>query len=191
MEAARLAPVLAVRHPSIGRGPKITVEDDARNIQAAMAPHPEKSMEFVAVSHSTAPPRAGACALSVLPPGSDVVDAADWLTVANGKAKAAFHGPEMAEDEADQYLASLLPQSSLTGGPSVGVDEITVPIYYILCEKDQTISPATQQAMISTIPSLKRVLRNPSGHAACVTEVEKLVKPIIEIADEVEKEPKV
>ncbi|KAI1877330.1 hypothetical protein JX265_003338 [Neoarthrinium moseri] len=123
----------------------------------------------------------------------DVVDAADWLTVANGKAKAAFHGPEMAEDEADQYLASLLPQSlqSLTGGPSVGVEEITVPIYYILCEKDQTISPATQQDMISTIPSLKRVLRNPGGHAACVTEVEKLVKPIIEIADEVEKEPKV
>ena len=87
-------------------------------------------------------------------------------------------------------MAVLLPQSlqSVIGGVSAGVDELTVPAYYIVCEKDQTILVHTQEEMIATIPTLKRVLRNPGGHSAFITEVDKFVEQIIEIADEVENE---
>ncbi|ETS87446.1 hypothetical protein PFICI_01274 [Pestalotiopsis fici W106-1] len=224
LEAAGFSPVLAVRHPSVGRDPKVTVEDDARNIQAEMEPYLDQGIEFLAVSHSYggAPltiaakgysvaeraaqhktggiravvyltsnvvPKAGASALSPLPP-LDIVEMGEGLMWANEKAKAAFYGPDMAGDEADRCMAVLLPQSmeSLLGGVSVGVDELTVSAYYIICEKDQTIPVRTQEEMIATIPTLKRVLRNPGGHTAFITEMGKFVEQIIEIADEVEKD---
>ncbi|KAF7533355.1 hypothetical protein G7054_g7154 [Neopestalotiopsis clavispora] len=224
LEAAGFSPVLAVRHPSIGRDPKVTVEDDGRNIQAEMEPYLDQGIEFLAVSHSyggvpmtiaakgysvaervaqnkkggiraivyltsIVVPKAGAGALSPLPP-LNIVDMGDGLMWANEKAKAAFYGPDMADDEADRCMAVLLPQSlqSVIGGVSAGVDELTVPAYYIVCEKDQTILVHTQEEMIATIPTLKRVLRNPGGHSAFITEVDKFVEQIIEIADEVENE---
>ncbi|KAL2876110.1 hypothetical protein SGCOL_008649 [Colletotrichum sp. CLE4] len=224
LEKAGYSPVVAVRHPSVGTDPKITVDDDARNIQADLAPYLEEGKEFLALAHSyggspltiaakgysvkeraalglkggiraivfvtaNMPPKAGASALSVLPPGLDIVDMADGLVMANAKAKAAFYGPDMDDKLADECMAALLPQSqaALLGPASVGSEELTVPVYYILCEKDQTISSATQEQIISTIPTLKRVLRNPGGHSAFITEVDKFVEQIKEIANEVEK----
>jgi pimeloyl-ACP methyl ester carboxylesterase len=225
LEAAGFSPIVAVNHPSVGTDPKVTVDDDACNIQAELAPFLDEGKEFIAISHSyggtpltialkgnsiaeraeqgkkggvraviyvtsNMPPSKGASALSVFPPGLDIVDVADGLVTGNAKAKAAFYGPDMADELADQFMAALLPQSqeSLLGPASVGLDELTVPAYYILCEKDQTITPETQEKIIATIPTLKKVLRNPGGHCAFITELDLFVKQIIEIADEVEKE---
>ncbi|KAF5003020.1 hypothetical protein FDECE_10421 [Fusarium decemcellulare] len=225
LEAAGFSPIVAVAHPSVGTDPKVTVDDDARNIQAELAPYLDQGIEFLALSHSyggtpltiaakghsvaeraaqgkkggiravvyitsNMPAKKGASALSVLPPGLDIVDVADGLVKANSKARAAFYGPDMADADADKLVADWLPQSqeALFGPASVGVEELTVPAYYIFCEKDQTIPPATQQAILSTIPTLKRVLRNPGGHCAFVTELNLFVEQIKEIADEVEKD---
>ncbi|KAF4981217.1 hypothetical protein FZEAL_2947 [Fusarium zealandicum] len=225
LEAAGFSPVVAVRHPSVGTDPNVTMEDDARNIQAELAPYLDQGIEFLALAHSyggtpltiaaqghsvadraaqgkkggiravvfvtaNMPPKRGASALSVLPPGLDIVDVAQGLVTANPKARAAFYGPDMADEDADKLMASLLPQSmeALFGPASVGAEELTLPAYYILCEKDQTIPPATQEAIISTIPTLKRVLRNPGGHCAFVTELDLFVEQISEIANEVGKE---
>lgn len=227
LEAAGFSPVLAVRHPSIGRDPTVTVEDDARNIQAEMEPFLDQGVEFLAVSHSyggtpltiaakgysvaeraarhrkggiraiayltsNVVPTAGHSALSPLPP-LNIVDAADGLAFANHNAKAAFYGPDMPDDEANALAVSLVPQSlvALVGGASVGADELIVPAYYIVCEKDQTIPVQTQEKMAATIPTLRRVLRNPGGHSAFITELDKFVEQIIEIADEVEGEHQV
>lgn len=220
-EAAGFSPVIAVQHPSIGTNPKITCEDDARNIQEAIAPYADQGKEFLAISHSAGgtpltiaakgfsveeraaegkkggiralifvtsnmPPKKGGSALSVLPPGLDIVDIADGLIKANYKAKEAFYGPDMADDLAEKFIAACLPQSAeaLMGPSPVGTDEITIPAYYIVCEKDQTISAATQEQIASTIPTLKRVLRNPGGHSAFITELDKFVEQIFEIAAE-------
>lgn len=224
LQAAGFSPILAVRLPSAGRDPTVTVEDDARNIQAGMEPYLDQGVEFLAVSHSyggtpltvaavgysvaeraaqnkqgglravvylssNVVPTAGHSALSPLPP-LDIVDVADGLMFANHNAKAAFYGPDMPDDEADALVAALVPQSlvSFVGGASLGADELTVPAYYIVCEKDQTIPVQTQEKMAATIPTLRRVLRNPGGHSAFITEVDKFVEQIIEIADEVEGE---
>lgn len=72
-----------------------------------------------------------------------------------------------------------------------GGDELAVPACYILCEKDQTIAPTTQEEIIATIPTLRRVLRNPGGHSAFVTEVDEFVEEVVEIAEEVEREGEV
>lgn len=136
---------------------------------------------------SNMPPTKGASALSVLPPGIDIVDIKDGIVTANHKAKAAFYGPDMADDLANKFLAACLPQSqeALLGPSPVGLDELKAPAYYIICEKDQTIPLATQEQIISTIPTLKRVIRNPGGHCAFITELDKFVSAIFEIADEV------
>ncbi|WYZ39338.1 hypothetical protein EsH8_III_001252 [Colletotrichum jinshuiense] len=225
LEDAGFSPVIAVRHPSVGNDPKVTTDDDSRNIQADLAPYLEQGIEFLALAHSyggtpltiaaqghsvaeraakgkkggiravvfvtaNMPPKAGASALSVLPPGLDIVDVADGLIKANAKAKAAFYGPDMAEELAEKFMTTLLPQSqeSLLGPASVGLENLTVPAYYILCENDQAISLETQEKIASTIPTLRRVLRNPGGHSAFITEVNKFVEQIGEIADEVERE---
>ncbi|KAK1455981.1 hypothetical protein CCUS01_10341 [Colletotrichum cuscutae] len=225
LEKAGFSPVVTIRHPSIRTDPKITVDDNARNIQAELAPYLEQGKEFLTLAHSYSgspltiaakgysvkervarglkggiraivfvtaniPPKAGASALSVLPPGLDIVNITDGLVIANAKAKVAFYGPNMGNKLADEYIATLLPQSqeALLGPVSISSEELTVPIYYILYEKDQTISPATQQQIISTIPTLKRVLRNPGRHSAFITEVEMFIEQINEIADKVEKD---
>ncbi|KAI1342893.1 Alpha/beta hydrolase fold-1 [Xylariaceae sp. FL0016] len=227
LEAAGFSPVIAVRHPSVGKNPQVTADDDGRNLLSEITPHLDQGVEFLAIAHSyggtpltiaaqgqsvaeraavgkkggiralvfvtsNMPPQKGGSALSVLPPGLDIVDVADGLFSANPKAKAAFYGPDMADDEADRCMAVLLPQSaaSLMGGASVGTGDITVPAYYIVCEKDQTIATATQETIAASIPTLKRVLRNPGGHTAFLTEMDTFVKQIEEIADEVEKEAK-
>ncbi|GKT42545.1 uncharacterized protein ColSpa_02726 [Colletotrichum spaethianum] len=221
LEDAGFSPVIAVRHPSVGYDTKITVDDDARNIQAELAPYLEQGKEFLAIAHSyggtpltiaarghsvaerssqgknggirtlvyltaNVPAKAGDSALSVLPPGIDIVDVADGLMSANSKAKSAFYGPDMPDEVAEECMASLLPmsQGALAGPASIGGDTVTIPAYYIICEKDQTIAPATQEHIASTIKSLKRVLRNPGGHSAFITEVDKLVEQINEIAGE-------
>ncbi|KAF6809722.1 hypothetical protein CSOJ01_06777 [Colletotrichum sojae] len=211
LEAAGFSPVLGVDLTSVGTNPSVTLDDDARSIQAAIEPHIDAGREFLALAHSygagkkggiraaiyltaNMPPKKGASALSVLPPGLDIVDVGDdGLVRANAKAKAAFYGPDMSDETADACMAALLPQSSaaLFGGASVGLDELTVPAYYILCEKDQTIAPATQQEIIATIPTLRRVLRNPGGHSAFITEVDRFVEQVVEIAEEVEREGEV
>lgn len=223
LSAAGFAPIVAVSNPSVGTDPSITVDDDARNIAAELAPFLAQGRQFVALSHSyggtpltvalktlsvahreaqglqggvravvyltsNMPPTKGLSALSMFPPGLDILDVADGLATANTKAKAAFYGPDMADDAADAFMAALLPQSqeSLFGPASVGLDELTVPAYYILCEKDQSIRPETQEQIMATIPTLKRVLRNPGGHSAFVTELDLFVRQVIEIVDEVE-----
>ncbi|KAK2038204.1 alpha/beta-hydrolase [Colletotrichum somersetense] len=142
-----------------------------------------RTIVFIAAN---VPPKAGESALSVLPPGVDIVDLADGLMSANAKAKAAFYGPDMADDMAEKCMADLLPQSleALAGPTPLGADTLTVPAYYIICEKDRTVPPATQEHLASTIKSLKRVLRNPGGHSAFITEVDKFVEQIKEIAGE-------
>lgn len=219
------SPIVAVRNPSVGTDPSVTVDDDARNIAAELGPHLAEGVQFVALSHSyggtpltialktlsvahrkqqglqggvravvyvtsNMPPSKGASALSVFPPGLDIVDMADGLVTGNAKAKEAFYGPDMADDLADSFMAALLPQSqeSLLGPASVGLDELEVPAYYVLCEKDQTIRAETQEQIIATIPTLKRVLRNPGGHCAFITQVDLFVSQVVEIAEEVERE---
>ncbi|KAM0430510.1 hypothetical protein ACHAPT_005859 [Fusarium lateritium] len=139
---------------------------------------------------SNMPPKKGASALSVIPPGVDIIDIADGLVTANSKARAAFYSPDMTDEEADRWMATLLPQSqqALLGPASVGTEELTVPAYYILCEKDQTIPPAAQKEIVSSIPTLQRALLNPGGHCAFVTQLDTFVEQVIEIADEVENE---
>ncbi|KPM46053.1 hypothetical protein AK830_g434 [Neonectria ditissima] len=134
---------------------------------------------------SNMPPTKGGSALSVIPP-VDIVDVAEGIAKANVKARAAFYGPDMADELADKFLAACLPQSleALAGPSPVGLDELKTPAYYILCEKDQTIPAATQEQIISTIPTLKRVLRNPGGHCAFITELDLFVEQIFEIAAE-------
>ncbi|KAK1953528.1 alpha/beta-hydrolase [Colletotrichum sublineola] len=220
-EESGFSPIVAVRHPSVGYNPKLTAEDDARNIQAELEPYLDQGKEFLAIAHSygavpviiaargysvaerassgqkggirtivfvaaNVPPKPGDSALSVLPPGVDIVDVADGLMSANAKAKAAFYGPDMPDDMAEKCMADLLPQSleALAGPTPLGADTLTVPAYYIICEKDRTVPPATQEHLASTIKSLKRVLRNPGGHSAFITEVEKFVEQIKEIARE-------
>ncbi|KAK1999792.1 alpha/beta-hydrolase [Colletotrichum falcatum] len=220
LEQSGFSPVLAVRHPSVGYNPKLTAEDDARNIQAELEPYLDQGREFLAVAHSygavpviiaargysvaeraplgrrggirtivfiaaNVPPKPGDSALSVIPP-VDIVDVAGGLMSANAKAKAAFYGPDMPDDMADRCMADLLPQSleALAGPTPLGADTLAIPAYYILCEKDRTVPPATQEHLASTIRSLKRVLRNPGGHSAFITEVDKFVEQIKEIAGE-------
>ncbi|KAL0937224.1 uncharacterized protein CTRU02_206955 [Colletotrichum truncatum] len=181
---------LALAH-SYG-GTPLTVASKGYSVNERAAQTGKKRGGIRAVVYITAnmPPQKGASALSVMPPGLDIVDVVDGLVTANQKAKAAFYGPDMPDELADECMAALLPQSqnALFGPSPIGLEDLTIPAYYILCEKDQTIPPAIQEQIISTIPTLKRVLRNPGGHAAFITEVEKFVEQINEIADEVEEE---
>lgn len=179
LEASGFSPVLAVRHPSIGHDRAyVSVEDDARNIQATLQPHIDQGIEFIAISHSyggtpltiategfsieeraargqkggiravvyltsNMPPKKGASALSVLPPGLGIVDLTDdGLAVANlktkAKAKAAFYGPDTDDAVADVLMSGLLPQSikALVGDVAFALEDLKVPAYYIVCEKD-------------------------------------------------------
>ncbi|KAK1985394.1 hypothetical protein LZ30DRAFT_708566 [Colletotrichum cereale] len=175
---------LAIAH-SYG-GTPLTIAARGHSV-AERASHGQKG-GFRTIVYLTAnvPAKAGDSALSVLPPGLDIVDAADGLMSANAKAKAAFYGPDMPDELAEKCMAALLPQSleALAGPASLGGDTLTVPAYYIICEKDQTIPLATQEHIASTIKSLRRVLRNPGGHSAFITEVDKFVEQIKEIAGE-------
>ncbi|KAF6811745.1 hypothetical protein CPLU01_15045 [Colletotrichum plurivorum] len=183
---------LALAH-SYG-GTPLTIATKRYSIPERAAAGKKGGIRAVIYLTANMPPKKGASALSVLPPGLDIVDVSDdGLVRANAKAKAAFYGPDMADELADAFMAALLPQSSaaLFGGASVGLDELAVPAYYILCEKDQTIAPVTQEEIIATIPTLRRVLRNPGGHSAFITEVGRFVEQVVEIAEEVEREGEV
>ncbi|KAF3797732.1 hypothetical protein GCG54_00014632 [Colletotrichum gloeosporioides] len=182
---------LALAH-SYG-GTPLTIASKGYSVAERAAQSKKGGIRAVVYVTANMPPKKGASALSVLPPGLDIVDVADGLVTANAKAKAAFYGPDMPDELADKCMAALLPQSqeALFGGASVGLDELTVPAYYIFCEKDQTIPPTTQEQIIATIPTLKRVLRNPGGHSAFITEVDKFVEQVTEIADEVERDGRV
>lgn len=183
---------LALAH-SYG-GTPLTIATKGYSVTERAAAGKKGCIRAVVYITANMPPRKGASALSVLPPGLDIVDVGDdGLVRANAKAKAAFYGPDMPDETAEECMAALLPQSSaaLFGGASVGLDELSVPAYYILCEKDQTIAPKTQEEIIATIPTLRRVLRNPGGHSAFITEVDRFVEQVVEIADEVERDGEV
>ncbi|KAM5342997.1 hypothetical protein ACJ41O_013963 [Fusarium nematophilum] len=179
---------LALSH-SYG-GTPLTIAAKGHSVAERAASGKKGGIRAVVYITSNMPPKKGGSALSVLPPGIDIVDVADGMVTANHKAKAAFYGPDMADEEADRMMASLLPQSqeSLFGPASAGTEDLTLPAYYILCEKDQTIPAETQEAIVATIPTLRRVLRNPGGHCAFVTEMDTFVGQISEIASEVEED---
>ncbi|KAK7421726.1 hypothetical protein QQZ08_009814 [Neonectria magnoliae] len=192
-EAVGFSPVIAVRHPSIGAdtkgkeflgishsygGTPLTIAAKGYSVDERAAEGKKGGFRAVVYVTSNMPPKKGGSALSIIPP-VDIVDVEDGIAKANVKAHAAFYGPDMADDLADKFLAAL-------AGPSpVGLDELKTPAYYILFEKDQTIPAATQEQIISTIPTLKRMLRNPGGHCAFITELELFVEQIFEIAAEV------
>ncbi|UKZ78725.1 hypothetical protein TrVFT333_006471 [Trichoderma virens FT-333] len=137
---------------------------------------------------SNIPQKKGDSALSVLPPGLDIVDFANGLATANAKAREAFYGPHMADDVADSFMSALLPQSeeALLGPVSVGLEDLTVPAYYVICENDRAIDPDTQRNIVDMIPTLKRVLHNPGGHSAFITHVNEFIDQVLGIADELE-----
>ncbi|KAF9874902.1 hypothetical protein CkaCkLH20_07596 [Colletotrichum karsti] len=178
---------LAIAH-SYG-GTPTTIAAKGLSVSERAADGKKGGVRAVVYVTANMPAKKGASALSVLPP-IDIVDVTDdGLVTANAKAKAVFYGPDMADELAEECMASLLPQSqkALFGGVSVGVEELSVPAYYILCEKDKTIPVATQEEIISSIPTLREVLRNPGGHSAFITEVDTFVGQIEHVSDDVEK----
>lgn len=174
---------IAISH-SYG-GTPLTIATEGFSVEERAARGEKGGIRAVVYLTSNMPPKKGGSALSVLPPGLDIVDIKeDGLLVANSKAKAAFYGPDMDDAEADALMACLLPQSSMAmfGDVSYALEDLKVPAYYIVCEKDQTISVATQEAIASTIPTLRRVLRIPGGHSAFLTQICRFVEQILDIA---------
>ncbi|KAH0424514.1 hypothetical protein CcaCcLH18_11550 [Colletotrichum camelliae] len=223
LEAAGFSPVIAVRHPSLGTDPTITMNDDARNIQSELSPYLDEGREFLCVAHSyggtpmvaavqgfsgadrklqgkrggiaavvfitaVVPAARGGGASDVVPSELDITSVVNGIVVGKPAAKDVLYKPDMSEEMANKYMAMWEPQSlaALAGPVTFCMEDLNISTYYILCEEDLCLSPALQQKIASTIPGLKGLLRNPGGHSAIITEVEKFVEQLIEISEEVE-----
>ncbi|KAF4880871.1 Methylesterase 3 [Colletotrichum siamense] len=223
LEAAGFFRVIAVRYPSLGTDPTITMDDDARNTQSELSPHLEEGREFLCVAHSyggtpmvaavqgfstadrkakgkrggiaavvfitaVIPAARGGGAFDIIPSELDIMSVINGIVVGKPAAKDVLYKPDMSEEMANKYMAMWEPQSlaALAGPVTFCMEDLNISTYYILCEKDLCLSPALQQKIASTIPNLKRLLRNPGGHSAIITELEKFVEQLIEISEEVE-----
>ncbi|KAK1756660.1 Alpha/beta hydrolase fold-1 [Echria macrotheca] len=100
----------------------------------------------------------------------------DGLVSVTEGAKAEFYN-DVEPAKADAAFASLCRfQSwrSMNTPPAFIEAEITVPKWYILCEKDQTVLPAVQESMAS-VGKFDRVIRLASGHAPFLSVPEEVV----------------
>ncbi|KAH0420198.1 hypothetical protein CcaCcLH18_14134 [Colletotrichum camelliae] len=93
LEAAGFSPIIGVDLPS------------GYSVAERAAQSKKGGIRTIVYVTANMPPTKGASALSVLPPGLDIIDVADGLVTANSKAKAAFYGPDMPDE-----LAAALPQ---------------------------------------------------------------------------------
>ncbi|KAF6811244.1 hypothetical protein CSOJ01_05802 [Colletotrichum sojae] len=229
LEAAGFSPIIAVQHPSIGTDPSVTSEDDARHIQAELAPFLDEGRVFLCVAHSyggvpvvaaakgfsvaerearglrggiaaavfiaaIVPTKKGTGPMSMLPGDLDLADVSvDGVLTGKPEAAAILCGPDMTEGEMEAVRATWQPQSAATvAGPvPLGMEDLTTPSYYVVCEKDRCVPAALQEEIAASAPLLKRVLRVPGGHASIVTQVDRLAEQIVEISAEVEKEEEV
>ncbi|KAF3809319.1 hypothetical protein GCG54_00011517 [Colletotrichum gloeosporioides] len=127
-------------------------------------------------------------AFDVIPSELDITSVINDTVVGKPTAKDVLYMPDMSEEMVDKYMATWEPQSlaALAGPVTFCMEDLNISTCYILCEKDLCLSPALQQKFSSTIPKLKRLLRNPGGDSAIATEVEKFVEHLIGISVEVE-----
>ncbi|GAA3264779.1 MULTISPECIES: alpha/beta hydrolase [Streptomyces] len=101
------------------------------------------------------------------------------LPVPDNPAKALFN--DVAEEEADQAVRRLVPQSIRSfSEPLTAAAWKTVPSRYIVCEHDEMLPPAYQESMGSRADRLYRL---PSGHSPFLSMAADLAELITADAD--------
>lgn len=94
---------------------------------------------------------------------------------------------DLPAEKADAAFASLCKfhsHKSLSTAPTFLESDITVPKLYLLCEKDQTLAPAFQEAMVQ-VGKFDRVIRLDSGHSPFLSIPEEVVEAIVSFSGEV------
>ncbi|KAK3353294.1 Alpha/Beta hydrolase protein [Lasiosphaeria hispida] len=110
----------------------------------------------------------------------------DGLVSLTEGVKSQFYS-DLAPDAADAVFGSLCKfqsHKSMNTFPQFIESEITVPKMYLLCERDQTLLPAFQEAMVQ-VGKFDKVVRLESGHSPFLSVPGKVVETIVGFCGEV------
>lgn len=107
----------------------------------------------------------------------------DGLAYSEPGAARAFFYNDLTDEQAAPFVALLKPQSIVSCEDPIGfaADELTIPVYYLLCEDDRALPAFIQQRACDGIPALKRKLTWASGHFPFLTEPGRFVEEIVDI----------